>query len=93
MVVPLGDPLKQHRWVTVQVEEHQARCGRTQGVAVPATQGRAANDPTRDIVLSEPPADGREPGCAVFVGEGMAGRHPGDVGFAVERVRVGVLDA
>jgi hypothetical protein len=79
---PAGDGLS----ATGEVDELDAVPAAIDGLPVAAFERRAGNDSVLAGVetLVDPVGDKREPGPAVFVGEGMTGCHLVDVGLRVQ---------
>ena len=81
-------PCPQHLFAAVQVQEHGVRRLRPDGVAVAAAQGRAGQHQAAVAGVGEFGAHRGEPGPAVLVRQGSAGRHLGDVFHRVEGIAV-----
>jgi hypothetical protein len=81
-------PCLQHLFAAVQVQEHRVRCLIPDGVAVAAPQGRTGKDQAAVSGGGQFGTHRGQPGPAVLVGQGRAGRHLGDVLHRVEGVAV-----
>src|SRR6185503_3695920 len=90
---PAGLPVADDLGCAGQVQELDVRAMTAQLVAVLALQSRAAHHAAVAAVLGKPLPDRLEPGIAIAVIEGLAGRHLGAAPTPRRRLTYGARNA